>query len=81
MSGIQEEEKRLKFGDLQKALATAGWTDWTVIAFNPDVEEYKIFSHLSDEINSLQMLQFIIEKMLEKLIEANRIHSAEGGSC
>jgi len=77
---MEEKKKgRLIFEDLEKSLLDLGWTEWTVIAFNSVVNEYKIFSHFcfdeSDE--SFNMFEFILKEMLN-VCEKRRTSNEQG---
>jgi hypothetical protein len=80
---MDEEEKRLKFDELEKVLNKAGWTDWTVIAFNPLAEEYKIFSHFSfDGEAGFELFEHILKEMIKICEERKKFYSiSTGGSC
>lgn len=80
---MNEEEKRLKFEELEKVLNSAGWTDWTVIAFSPFTDEYKIFSHFSFEgENSFELFEHILKEMIKVCEERKKLYNIEpGGTC
>ena len=69
---MNENDGRLTFEELREALDSQGWSDFTVISFNPLSNEYKIFSHLSSEEMSLTMFEFILEEMLKTLKERKK---------
>ena len=74
------EKDRLKFVELEEALSNMGWTDWTVIASNPLIKEYKIFSHFGSEDSdkSFTMFEFILREMLKVCEERKEINKTSG---